>query len=214
MERDINQVNEQVGEAGRAVNEVERRLKDLETKATRMGQSRSGIVSQIAALRKDVTALQTYQRNHYKLIKDLEGSVGALRREIQELKRTGHQELRLYAVTGRGTPVSVQQIVKDHDEVVNYARINDSGVGSSLKGSPGGRSATPALKRKLPPTSTQCVKRVKREPEPIAAANLTAAEVAEIAGEFDSVIEVDDGSNSGTVFAPADPESSGPPGVI
>ena len=207
----MDQVNEAVGEAGRAVNEVERRVKELETKATRMVQSRSGIVSQIAALRKDVTALQTYQRNHYKLIKDLEGSVGALRREIQELKRTGHQELRLYAVTGRGTPVSVQQIVKGHDEMVNYARINDSGVGSSLKGLPGERSATHAFKRKLPAMTTQSVKRVKREPEAIAAANLTAAEVAEIAGEFDSVIDVDDGSNSGSVFAPADPESSGPP---
>ena len=53
----MDQVNEAVGEAGRAVNEVERRVKELETKATRMVQSRSGIVSQIAALRKDVTEL-------------------------------------------------------------------------------------------------------------------------------------------------------------
>ena len=61
--------------------------------------------------------------DHYKLIRDLQTSFGALRREIDALKSTGLQELRLYAVTGRGTPVSVQQIVKDHDEVVNYARI-------------------------------------------------------------------------------------------
>lgn len=123
MERNVEAINEAVGEAERAVNNVEVRLKDLETKATKMAGSHAGIVSQIAALRKDVADLQSLQRNHYKLIRDLQTSFGALRREIDALKSTGHQELRLYAVTGRGTPVSVQQIVKDHDEVVNYARI-------------------------------------------------------------------------------------------
>ena len=61
MERNVEAINEAVGEAGRAVNNVEVRLKDLETKATRIAGSRAGIVLQIAALRKDVTDLKTHR---------------------------------------------------------------------------------------------------------------------------------------------------------